>query len=66
VLGVVLLGVDLFVFLQILRTFERLLADLANVGLERRMDCQTNTDEPRRVEREFSQRKKSPRRWLVI
>ena len=34
-----LLGVDLFVFLKILRTFERLLADLANVGLERRMDC---------------------------
>jgi len=38
VLGVVLLGVDLFVFLEILRTFERLLADLANMRFERRMD----------------------------
>ena len=42
VLGVVFLGVDLFMFLQILRTFERLLADLANMRLERRMDCRVN------------------------
>jgi hypothetical protein len=39
VLGVVFLGVDLFVFLKILRTFERLLTDLANMRLERRVDC---------------------------
>jgi hypothetical protein len=39
VLGMVLLGVDLFVFLQILRTFKRLLAYLANMRFERRVDC---------------------------
>ena len=39
VLSVMFLSVDLFVFLKILRTFERLLADLANMRLERRMDC---------------------------
>jgi hypothetical protein len=39
VLDMVLLGVDLFVFLQVLRTFERLLADLTNMRLERGMDC---------------------------
>ena len=39
VLGVMFLGVDLFVFLQVLRTFERLLADLANMRFERRVDC---------------------------
>jgi len=40
VLGVMFLCVDLFVFLQILRTLERLLADLANMRFERCMDCQ--------------------------
>lgn len=44
VLGVMLLGVDLFVFLQILRSFERLLADLANVRFKRRMNYHTKTD----------------------
>jgi hypothetical protein len=43
VLGVVFLGVDLFVFLQILRTFEGLLADLANMGLEWCVNCQAST-----------------------
>ena len=38
VLSVMFLGVDLFVFLKILRTFKRLVADLANMRLERRMD----------------------------
>ena len=38
-LGVVFFGVDLLVFLQILRTFERLLAYLTNVRFERRVDC---------------------------
>lgn len=42
-LSVVLLSVDLFVFLQVLRTFEGLLADLTNVGLEWRVDCQAST-----------------------
>ena len=41
-LGMVLLGVDLFVFLQILGTFEGLLADLANMGFEWRVDCQAS------------------------
>lgn len=41
-LGMMLLGVDLFVFLQILRTFEGLLADLANMGLEWRVHCQAS------------------------
>jgi len=35
VLSVVFLGMDLFVFLQILRAFERLVADLANMRFER-------------------------------
>lgn len=43
-LSVMLFSVDLFVFLQILRTFEGLLADFANMGLERCMDCATSTD----------------------
>ena len=34
-----LLSVDLFMFLQILRTLEGFLADLANMGLEWRVDC---------------------------
>ena len=41
-LSVVLLSVNLFVFLQILRTFEGLLADLTNMGFEWRVDCQAN------------------------
>jgi hypothetical protein len=44
VLGMVLLGVDLFVFLQILRTFKRLLAYLANMRFERRMDSEMTGD----------------------
>ena len=43
VLGVMLLSMDLFVLLQILRSFERLLADLANVRFEWCMDCQVST-----------------------
>jgi len=43
-LNVMFLGVDLFVFLKILRTFERLLAYLANMRLERRMDYWTRAD----------------------
>ena len=39
-LGMVLLSVDLFVFLQILRTLKGLFADLANMGLKWRMDCE--------------------------
>jgi hypothetical protein len=38
VLGVMLLRMDLFVFLQILRTFETFLANIAVVGLEWRMN----------------------------
>jgi hypothetical protein len=44
VLSMVLLSVYLFVFLQILRTFEGLLADLADMGLEGCMDCGASTD----------------------
>jgi len=44
VLSVMFLGVDLFVFLKILRTFERLLAYFANVRLERRVDYWMRTD----------------------
>lgn len=44
VLSVMFFSVDLFVLLQILRTFKRLLADFANVGLERCVDCAASTD----------------------
>lgn len=37
-LSMVLLGVDLFVFLEILRTLERFLANLADMGFQRSMD----------------------------
>ena len=46
-LGVVLLSMDLFVFLQILGTFEGLLANLTNMRLEWRMNCQQSTAQPR-------------------
>ena len=43
VLSVMFFSVDLFVFLQILRTFESLLADFANMRLEWCMDCAAST-----------------------
>ena len=47
VLGMMLFGVDLFVFLEILGTFEGLLANFADVGLERSVDCVDDDDEQR-------------------
>jgi hypothetical protein len=49
VLNMMLLSMDLFVFLQILRTFEGLATDLAIMRLEWRMNCQANRNQPRLV-----------------
>jgi hypothetical protein len=51
VLGMMLFGVDLFMFLQILRTLERLLAYLANMWFEWRMDCQAREGYQRCIRR---------------
>ena len=64
VLGMMLLSMDLFMFLQILRTFEGLATDLAIMGFEWRMNCQAN-----RISQDSSKEtseKMAPRRWLVM